>query len=240
MSFAINVIRSYDAAQSSAAKSAIRSAKRMAYKIHHGIITCNSRRRPGSWITQSNETARNGPSECNIFCKNIVHLNQRRLKRSRLSRPSITTLENARVMIISCNSKSLTIGSSALTSTVKVLSREYRRLQLGFYLPHRFRGHATSWFLAPVYPLVRFSPHYVLSDGSSFLDIGVVLGIASALAARTPAVRITAIEPDSLNRYVLRITLASVLLEDSAVLEPPTPSRHSCYSHEGSPSLAFQ
>ena len=69
LSFAIKVIRSYDASQSPAAKSSIRSAKRMAYKIHHGIITCNSRRRAGSWITQSNETARNGPSECKIFCK---------------------------------------------------------------------------------------------------------------------------------------------------------------------------
>ena len=117
LSFAIKVIRSYDASQSSATKSAIRSAKRMAYKINHGIITFNSRRRAGSWITQSNETARNGPSECKILCKNIVHLNQRKLKRSRLSRPSITTFENARVMIISRKWKSYPIGSSALTGT---------------------------------------------------------------------------------------------------------------------------
>ena len=81
-------------------------------------------------------------------------------------------------MIISRNEKSYPIGSSALTGTIKVWNSEYRRLQPGFYLPHRFRGHATSWFFAPVYPLVRFSPHYVLSDGSSFLDIGAGVGIA--------------------------------------------------------------
>ena len=99
-------------------------------------------------------------------------------------------------MIISCNWKSYPVGSSALTGTIKVLNREHLRLQPGFYLPHRFRGHATSWFFAPVYPLVRFSPHYVLGKGFSFLDIGAGVGIASALAARTPAVRITAIELD--------------------------------------------
>ena len=68
-------------------------------------------------------------------------------------------------------------------------------MQPGFYLHLRLRGPATTWYLSPAYPLVRFSLHYVLSDGFSFLDIGARVGIASALAARTLSVRITAIEP---------------------------------------------
>ena len=73
---------------------------------------------------------------------------------------------------------------------------EYRRLQTGFYLPIRFRGPATSRYLVALKPLVMFSVHYVLEEGMSFLDIAARIGVAFALAARTPSVSITAIEPD--------------------------------------------
>ena len=100
LEFAIGVIRSYDTSKLSAIKFSIRSAKKMAHEIQQGNITGSTRRRAGSWTTQSNETALCGPSECKIFCKNIVHLNQMRQKRSRLTRPSISSLENARVTIL--------------------------------------------------------------------------------------------------------------------------------------------
>ena len=88
------------------------------------------------------------------------------------------------------------MGASALASSTKALLKEHRRLQTGFYLPTRFRGPATSRYLSAPKPLVRFSPHYVLNEGMSFLDIGAGIGVASALAARAPSVRITAIEPN--------------------------------------------
>ena len=88
--------------------------------------------------------------------------------------------------------------------------------------------------------MVWFSVHYVLSDGSSFLDIGAGVGIALALAARTPAVRMTAIEFDSQTISVLRTNLASILPDNSVVLELPTPSHYTGNSFEASPSLAFQ
>ena len=131
-----------------------------------------------------------------MFNKNIIHFNQMRLKRFRLTRLSISSLENARVTILFRNWKSLPIGSCALSSSIKILNREYRRLQPGFYLPQRLRGPVTSWYFSSVYPLIRFSPYYVLREGSSLLDIGADAGIASALAARTPAIRIAAIELD--------------------------------------------
>ena len=84
---------------------------------------------------------------------------------------------------------------------------EYRRLQTCFYFPTQFRGPATSRYLAAPNPLVRFSFHYVLKEGMSFLDIGSGIGVASALAARTPAIRITAIEPDVSMRSVLLTNL---------------------------------
>ena len=100
---------------------------------------------------------------------------------------------------------------------------EYRRLQTGFYLPIRFRGPATSRYLAALSPLVRFSVHYVLKEGMSFLDIGAGIGLASALAARTPSVSITAIEPDDSMRRVLRTNLEFLRPAASAVLSPPVP-----------------
>ena len=58
----------------------------------------------------------------------------------------------------------------------------------------------------------------------SFLDIGTGIGLASALAARTPSVRITAIEPDVSMRSVLWTNLALLLPAASAVPSPPAPS----------------
>ena len=72
LAFAIKVIRYHDALWASATKSAIRSAKKMAYKVNQGAIAGSSRRRAGSWITQSNETALYGPSECKRLCKTIA------------------------------------------------------------------------------------------------------------------------------------------------------------------------
>ena len=57
----------------------------------------------------------------------------------------------------------------------------------------------------------------------SFLDIGAGIGVASALAARIPSVRITAIEPDALMRSVLRSDLALLLPAASVVPSPPAP-----------------
>ena len=48
--------------------------------------------------------------------------------------------------------------------------------------------------------------------------------MASALAARIPSVRITAIEPDALMRSVLRTNLARLLPAASTVLSPPASS----------------
>ena len=172
----------------------------MAHKISQGSITGSSRRRAGLRIVQSNETAMYGPSECKTFCKNIVHLNQRRLTRSRLSSPSISALEYAKATIISRNWNLLPIGASALSSFIHVLNREYRRLQPGFYVPLRCRGPVSSLYFSHGYPLIRFSPHYVLKDCLLFLDIGAEVGIASVFAARIPAVRISAIELDPLTR----------------------------------------
>ena len=55
----------------------------------------------------------------------------------------------------------------------------------------------------------------------SFLDIGPGIGVASALAARTPSVRITAIEPNALMRSVLRSNLSLLLPSTSVVPSPP-------------------
>ena len=71
---------------------------------------------------------------------------------------------------------------------------------------------------------MRFSVHYVLKEGMSFLDIGAGIGLASALAARIPSVSITAIEPDDSMRRVLRTDLAFLMLAASAVLSPPVMS----------------
>ena len=83
---------------------------------------------------------------------------------------------------------------------------------------------ATSRYVITLSPLVRFSAHYVLKEGMSFLDIGAGIGLASALAARTPSVSITAIEPDDSMRRVLRTNLAFLRPAASAVLSPPVPS----------------
>ena len=68
LSFAIKVIRSYEGAQLAAIKASTRVTKKMAHKISQGSVTGSSRRRAGSWITQSDETAILGVSECKAFC----------------------------------------------------------------------------------------------------------------------------------------------------------------------------
>ena len=68
---------------------------------------------------------------------------------------------------------------------------------------------------------MRFSFHCVLKEGMSFLDIGAGIGVTSALVARTPSVRILAIEPDESLRRVLRTNLAFLRPTASVVLSPP-------------------
>ena len=80
----------------------------------------------------------------------------------------------------------------------------------------------------------------MLREGLSLLDIGADVGIASAVAARTPAVRITAIELDPLKRGVLRTNLASVLLKDSVVLDYQISSQQPGSGLEGFPLLDFR
>ena len=97
----------------------------------------------------------------------------------------------------------------------------------------------TADWLLPAYPVPRAGYltvlgctessgevflHYVLKEGMSFLDIGAGIGLASALAARTPSIRITAIEPEVSMRSVLRTNLALVLPAASAVPFPPVQS----------------
>ena len=223
LSFVLNTIRSFDNARAAAAKRADRAAKRMALKIHLGLVKGKSKRKAGSWATRSYVSAALGPSECKSFCRRIIVLNRKRFRSSRLSKPVICSLEKAIQKISSCEWKSSPIGASAFTSSTKVLLMEYRRLQTGFYLPIRFRGPATSRYLAALNPLVRFSVHYMIKEGMSFLDIGAGIRSASALAARTPSVSITAIEPDDSMRRVLRTNLEFLRPAASAVLSPPVP-----------------
>ena len=44
LSFALEMIRLFDASRSAAAKGAVRAAKRMAFRIHHGLVRGKSRR----------------------------------------------------------------------------------------------------------------------------------------------------------------------------------------------------
>ena len=64
----------------------------------------------------------------------------------------------------------------------------------------------------------------MLNEGMYFLDVGAGIGVASALAAHTPSVRITVIEPNALMRSVLRSNLALFLPATSVVPSPPVPS----------------
>ena len=95
LSFASKTIRSFESARSAAAKSADRAAKRMALKIHHGLVKGKSRRKAGSWATQSFVSAALGPSECKSYCRRIIVLNRKRSMGSRLSKPVICSLEEA-------------------------------------------------------------------------------------------------------------------------------------------------
>ena len=121
-----------------------------------------------------------------------------------------------------------------------MLLKEYCRLQAGFYLPSRLQGAVATRYLSPSSPLVRFSPHYVLSDGISLLDIGAGVGVASALAARTPSVRITAIELDALSRRVLRINFALLLPHACSVPTPPPLPRDALPLCDGSVSSGYE
>ena len=94
-SFALKTIRSFEIARSAAAKGADRAAKRMALKIHHGLVKGNSKRKAGSWATQSYESAVLGPSACKSYCRRIILLNRRRSMGSRLTKPVISSLEEA-------------------------------------------------------------------------------------------------------------------------------------------------
>ena len=99
-------------------------------------------------------------------------------------------------------------------------------MQVGFYLPPRFQGSHVRNFLKPWNPLVRFSPFCVIKHGASFLDIGSEIGMSSALVARTPGVRITAVEPNSSLRKKLK-NLASICSLCSDVPTPPWSLLHS-------------
>ena len=106
-------------------------------------------------------------------------------------------------MIVTRKWTSCAMGLSAFSSAIKTLLEEYCRLQVGFYLPSRFRGLGTVRYLITSNPLVRFSPHCVIGSGISFIDLGAGGGISFALVPRTPAVRITAVEPNARMTYVL-------------------------------------
>ena len=106
LSFALKMIRSFDATRSAAAKGAVRAAKRMALRIHHGLVKGKSKRKAGSWATQSYVSAVLGPSECKSYCRRIIVLNRRRSMGSRLIKPVISSLEEAIHKISSCNWKS--------------------------------------------------------------------------------------------------------------------------------------
>ena len=80
----------------------------------------------------------------------------------------------------------------------------------------------------------------MLKDGSSFLDIGAEVGIASALAARTPAVRVFAIELDPLKRGVLCTNLALVLKKGYVVLDLPDTIQQLYSPLPGPPPAALQ
>ena len=90
--------------------------------------------------------------------------------------------------------------------------------------------------------LISFSPQYVLSDGSLFLDIGADASIASALAALYPAVRITTIRLYFLKIYVVLINLASVcgkfaLSYNFSLLQAIPVTHMKCLQHEFSNNL---
>ena len=119
----------YDALQFSATKSTIRSGKRIAHRIHYVVMTCKFKRRAGCWITHCIETARNVLSECKLFCKNIIHLNQKRsLTRFRVLDYLLLLLKTQKIMIIYSNCKLFIIESFALTDIVKLLIEMCRRL----------------------------------------------------------------------------------------------------------------
>ena len=146
LSFALKTIRQFDASKSTTAKGVVKAAKLMASKIHQGLITGKSRRRAGSWSTQSNESALLGSSECKTYCRRITGLNRRRSKRSRLSKPVFAALEDARRTITSRNWKQSPVGLSAFTSSTRMLLKEYCRLQAAFICPRDCRDrspHAT-------------------------------------------------------------------------------------------------
>ena len=75
--------------------------------------------------------------------------------------------------------------------------------------------------------MVRFSPYCVIKAGISFLDLGAEIGMSSALVARTPGVRITAVEPNAQLRNVLREKLASI---GPLCFEVPLPPWHSLHA----------
>ena len=80
----------------------------------------------------------------------------------------------------------------------------------------------------------------MLKDGPSFLDIGAEVGIASALAARTPAVRSFAIELDPLKKGVLCTNLALVLKKGYVALDLLDNIQQPDSSLSGPPPAALQ
>ena len=106
LSFALRTIRLFDNARAAAAKRADRAAKRISLKIHLGLVKGKSKRKAGSWATQSYVSAALGPSECKSFCRRIIVLNRKRFRSSRLSKPVSCSLENAIQKISSCEWKS--------------------------------------------------------------------------------------------------------------------------------------
>ena len=97
----------------------------------------------------------------------------------------------------------------------------------GFYLPRRFQGPRALHYLKWWNPLVRFSSYCVIKACISFLDLGAEIGMSSALVARTPGVRITAVEPNAQLRNVLRKNFASISPLRFDVSLPPWSSPHS-------------
>ena len=98
-------------------------------------------------LVAGHETALFGSSECKTYCRRIIDLNRKRNQRTRLSKPVIASLEDSRVVIVSRNWKCCPLGLAAFTSATNVLLKEYFRLQAGFYLPDRVKGHGITCYL---------------------------------------------------------------------------------------------
>ena len=139
-------------------------------------------------LTQPDTSAALGPSACKVWCQSIISRNRRRKNNSRIMTSSVNNPEAFLLTIVT------PIGRTAQSLTVKVLAKEYRRPQVGLYIPHIALQRKKDVFSANKYCLVRFYRHTIVK-ANDVLDIGANIGLWSAAALRTPGVKIFAIEP---------------------------------------------